>query len=496
MKEDGLHMDRRVLVNVLGAWSSSVEPLYRLLAQALEKAIVQGDIPAGVCLPSERIFASDLTVSRSTVVAAYALLQEKELVERRHGSGTWVRTLPEHMIEAHRAVTHGSLARSPLFEMLLKEPRALIDLSTSTPGALDALPVEAFTLSSAEYTSVLRQRGMSPLGMPELRQAIAQRFTQNGLLTTMQQILVTTGAQQGITLAASLYLRHGDSVLIENPTYFGALDVFRAAGTHMLPVPVEENGLDTDVLRCQLETGIPRLLYLTPTFHNPTGMLMSAIRRREIARLAAIYHLPVLEDHAFADLELGRSVTVPAPIAAYSPEEPVITIGTLNKLFWDGLRIGWMRAPEAVIARLSRLKILADLGTSLLSQTIALHLFASIDPVKDIRHRELVDRLERVTAFLSERLPSWTWRRPDGGFFLWVKLPSGDADEFAQVALRQGVVITPGMVTSVDGSHRNYMRLPLLLDVDVLMVGMQRLAQAWETYEHTAHTSPAPDHQV
>ena len=245
----------------------------------------------------------------------------------------------------------------------------------------------------------------------------------------------------------------------------------------------------SDILQRALGTCLPRLLYLTPTFHNPTGTVLSQARRRIIASLAKEFALPVIEDNAFADLSITGDA--PLPIASFAPGEAVLTLGSMNKLFWQGLRVGWIRAPEALITRLGRLKVIADLGTGSLTQAIALQLLKRVDEVKAVRHQQLQFRLDLVTTLLREQLPAWTWTSPDGGFFLWVRLPSGDASEFAQIALRFAVVVTPGTVMSVDDSHHQYLRLPFLLAPDVLAKGIQRLAQAWDVYRQLAREKHA-----
>jgi DNA-binding transcriptional MocR family regulator len=227
---------------------------------------------------------------------------------------------------------------------------------------------------------------------------------------------------------------------------------------------------------------LPRLLYLTPTFHNPTGAVLSQARRRAIASLAKEFALPIIEDNAFADLSITGDV--PLPIASFASGEAVLTLGSMNKLFWQGLRVGWIRAPEALITRLGRLKVIADLGTGSLTQAIALQLLKRIDEVKAVRHQQLRFQLDLVTTLLREHLPTWTWSTPDGGFFLWIRLPFGDASEFAQIALRFGVMVTPGAVMCVDDSHQQYLRLPFSLAPDTFKKGIQRLAQAWDVYAH------------
>ncbi|GHO88509.1 aminotransferase-like domain-containing protein [Dictyobacter formicarum] len=481
-------MDLITLVKILGAWSHAPGPLYRLLAQTLRRAILEGDIPPGTRLPAERMLAEALAVSRNTVIAAYDLLQQEDLITRQHGSGTWVRSLPPEKIDGYRSTSNGSLARSPLFEMLLNEPQDLVDLSTGVPGALNGLSLEAFTLSEETLASLLTTPGYAPLGLLELRHSIAHYFEHAGLPTRAEQILVTSGAQQALSLAATLYVQRGDIVMVENPTFFGALDTFRALGARLIPIPVDQEGLRADVLQQALGTGLPRLLYLTPTFHNPTGTLLSPARRRAVASLAKKFSFPVIEDNAFADLNIIGDV--PLSLASYAPGEAVLTLSSMNKLFWQGLRVGWIRAPEALITRLGRLKVIADLGTGSLTQAVALQLLKHVDEVKAIRHQQLQDQLNLVTTLLQEYLPDWMWTTPSGGFFLWVCLPFGSASEFAQIALRFAVVVTPGTVMSVDDSHHQYLRLPFLLPSDALEKGIQRLAQAWNVYTQLAREKP------
>jgi DNA-binding transcriptional MocR family regulator len=201
------------------------------------------------------------------------------------------------------------------------------------------------------------------------------------------------------------------------------------------------------------------------------------------------FALPVIEDNAFADLSLTSDV--PLPIASFAPGEAILTLGSMNKLFWQGLRVGWIRAPETLITRLGRLKVIADLGTGSLTQAVALRLLKHTDEVKAIRRRQLNSQLDLATALLHEYLPDWSWTPPAGGFFLWVRLPYGDASEFAQIALRFSLLVTPGITMSVDDSHQQYLRLPFLTAPDVLEKGIRCLTQVWEVYGHLAREKRA-----
>src|SRR5262249_9002937 len=197
-------------------------------------------------------------------------------------------------------------------------------------------------------------RGYLPMGLPPLRQAIARHLTGWGVPTTEEQVLVTHGAQQAIGLAGALFLERGDAVLVEDPTYLGSIDIFTGLGARLVPVPGGGDAAWGSRVRDLVSRTGPRLIHLMPTFHNPTGAVMPESSRRALARLAREMRVPILEDNPLADLSL--STTPPPPIAAFDVAAPVLTIGSLSKLFWGGLRIGWIRASEELLSRITRLK--------------------------------------------------------------------------------------------------------------------------------------------
>jgi DNA-binding transcriptional MocR family regulator len=232
----------------------------------------------------------------------------------------------------------------------------------------------------------------------------------------------------------------------------------------------------------------PGLVYLIPTFHNPVGSLLPERSRRDVARLIEGSGVTLIEDTSVSELSLEDGREPPPPIAAFaSPEAPIVVVGSCSKLFWGGLRVGWVRAAEPLIAGLTRFKAMCDLGGSLPSQVIAAHLFEHIEVVRQHRRRELIQRLQLVEGLLHDLVPDWTWERPLGGACLWVRLPYGNASQLAQVALRHGVSIVPGPVASPQSGFGDYLRLPFSLTPDVLEEGLRRLAQAWSTYR------PDPD---
>jgi len=245
-------------------------------------------------------------------------------------------------------------------------------------------------------------------------------------------------------------------------------------------VPVHHRGADAGVLAATISQSPVRAVYLMPTFHNPVGTVMPESVRRELARFSRVSGVPIIEDNTLAELALGCEP--PPPLAAYAGEAPISSIGSLSKLCWAGLRVGWIRAPRSAIAQLGRRKAVADLGTSLFSQAIAVHLVAEADRVRDLRCRELAGRLTLAEDLLQRWLPDWSWRRPEGGVSVWARLPAGSSIELAPVAQRHGVMIVPGSIMSPTGRFDEYVRLPFDHDPGVLGEGIRRLAAAWKAY--------------
>jgi DNA-binding transcriptional MocR family regulator len=470
-------------VTALGNWAAGDGPAYRRLADSLKQAIERGEVAAGARLPAERELSRLLSLSRTTVVAAYELLRDERLVESRQGSGTRVRG-GQMRAGPFREDPAGSFRRHPVYRGLIEGSGGTIEFLGAHLPACEGVLRDLSAADRAALAELAKGPGYVPLGLPELRRSIAGHMAGWGLPTSPDQVLVTSGAQQAIGLAASLFLERGDSVVVENPTYLGAIDIFAAQGARLVPVPVGEGGVNVEALRDAIARAKPRLIYLMPTYQNPTGAVLSERDRRRVARLTIDSGVPLVEDNTLADLSLGPAP--PPPIAAFAGAAPVLTVGSMSKLFWGGLRVGWIRASEEVIARIAKLKIMADLGGSLVGQFAAVRLLGEASRVRQARRREIRERLERLTKLFGKHLPDWTWAPPAGGLSLWVKLPHGDANEFAQVALRHGVSVVPGPLTSPDGSCADRLRVPYVLEAGPMTEGVERLARAWAGYSATA----------
>jgi len=471
----------KTLLPILGVWANGKGSLRRKLTHALMEGVRQGGLSPGVRLPSERALARALTISRTTVVAAYDALREAGWFESRHGSGTWVSIGSPSVTLARTAARTAAMSASPLLGLVVdRNADDLVDFGLGSPMPLTELGDDRFALPRDEYHALMHERFHYPLGLPLLRQAIADRYSREGLKTGPDQVLVTNGAQHAIALAAALCLQRGDSALLEDPTFFGAIDAFRTAGARLSTLPVQAGGVVPVTLRNRIVATSARLVYLTPIGQNPTGTIMAAGPRKEIARIALDTGTPVIDDRTLADLVLDG--TPPPPLAASAPGAPIFTVGSLGKLIGPSLRVGWVRAPEPLIQRLARVKASWDLGSPLIPQAIAARLLPHTDEARRLRQRQLRPRRDHLASLLNARLPDWKFSKPSAGLFLWVTLPDGDAREFAQVALRHGVVIVPGPNMSADEQHRRCIRLTFLAEPETLTAGAGRLATAWRYY--------------
>jgi DNA-binding transcriptional MocR family regulator len=481
------------LVPMIGDWSAGSGPLYRKLARALRCAIESGDLPAGQRLPSERLLADALAVSRATVVAAYDELRAGGLLDSRQGSGTRVAA------GVRTAAAHASDGRVPggkaaaVFQRLIDGPGELITLACAAePGRPEIADVLADVLRE-DLPALLADHGYRPRGLPVLRDALAAHFTGAGVATTADQVLATTGAQQALGLVAQLYVRPGAVVVVESPSSPSCLDVFRAAGARLLPVPVDGEGIRADRLAGVLASSQPALLYVMPSFNNPTGVMMSATRRRQVAALAARHGVPVLEDNTYA--AYCGPADPPPPLAAYAPAgagAEVLTAESLGKSVWGGLRVGWVRAPAEIIERLARRKALADLGGPVIEQAVAARLLPRLPELVAARTAELRERLDLMENLLREQLPAWRWRRPAGGASLWVELSGVDAGVYAQVALRHGVEVVPGAAMDATGEYDDCLRLPFTFAPPTIVEMVSRLARAWAELERHGPTEATP----
>jgi DNA-binding transcriptional MocR family regulator len=464
----------RALVEELGDWATGAAPLFRQLARAIGSGIERGVLERGRRLPPERSLAAALVVSRGTAVAAYDVLVSDGLIERRRGSGTYV-------LGAHSLGLPSGREGSALLHRLVERsavPSTVIDLSISVLHDASRLPPVA--IASNEFGVVSPDTGYSPWGLTGLRTAIARHVTRWGLPSSPDQIVITTGAQQAISAAAACWLRPGDTVVVEDPTYPGAIVAVGQAGAQLRGVGLDRSGVRVHELAAALADR-PALVYLQSTVHSPTGAVLSDSRRRAIAALVTESRVPLLEDLALADLAWNPA---PPPIASYAPDASIAVAGSLSKVFWGGLRLGWVRAAAPLAMRFARVKATQDLGSSAVSQVLAERLLSALESAPHSSYlaelrTDLQSRYEVLATALRRSLPTWEWDVPSGGLSIWVRLPTSNAEGFAQTALRHGVAVATAPALSPSSRHGDRLRLSFSGPPGELEEGVKRLAIAW-----------------
>ena len=465
---------------LLADWKAGDGPLYQRLADAIRAAIERGELGSGTRLPAQRQLAQMLGVSRTTAVMAYDRLVQDAWLESREGSGTTVRRSRARALPVREGVAAVMGSRNEVFRGLVVHTGADIEFHGAHFEGMPEVFERVWNESRADLAELSQGHGYLPLGLPSLREAVAAHLERSGLPTRPEQVLITNGAQQAIALVANLVVEPGDRVVLEDPTYLGAIDAFTAFGARLEGVTSGSQGVQVEALRETVASVAPRAVYLVPTGHNPTGSVLAEAARREVARIAEASSSLWMEDLTLADLTLDGDA--PPPIAAYARDATWLTVGSLSKLFWGGLRVGWIRGPEAVIARLARLKVVSDLSGSIVSQAVAVRVLGLARELTATRRRQARERLERTSRLLAKHLPSWKFARPAAGLSLWLKIPFGDVAELATLARRRGVAIVPGTANSPTRRFHDHLRLPFVGDPDRVAEGIERLAAAWEEY--------------
>lgn len=470
-------MDPIELTERLGRWSAGRGPLYLLLAARLRQLIDEGELPPGALLPPDRVLASALAAGRSTVVAAYDLLRTEGRVVRRRGSGT--------RVSGNVGRVAPGTTSAPVILHLLEPPDGVIQLACAAPEAPPPELTQAYQRILPELAAIDGDIGYHPAGHPLLRRAIADRYQQLGVPTGTGQIMVTNGGQQALSLLARLLVSPGDRVLVEAPTYPGALEAFRESAAVLRPMTAGLGSFESAARQHR-----PVLGYVIASFHNPTGAVLPALERRRLERAASDAGLPLIDDEVLADLAFPGQEP-PPPLAAYG--STVISIGSLSKVVWGGLRVGWIRAPESVVARLTRLRAVHDLGGNIPAQLAAAALLPDLAAVRCRRGLQLQERHDHLRAELARHLPEWDVPPVHGGQTLWVRLPRGDGDSFAQSALRHGVAVLTGSGLDPSGLSRDHLRIHFSAPVGELTEAVRRLAQAWHAYQDCRRLPPDRD---
>ncbi len=363
------------------------------------------------------------------------------------------------------------------------------DMISFAGGMPDVKRVPASAAADAAHNAVMHEGAQalqygSSEGRRELRDFIVELMAEIGVRLTRDDLIVTAGAQQALDLLAKTFLDPGDVVLAEGPTYVGALQAFSAYQPKIVCVPMDEQGMRTDLLEQELARLGPRgakFIYTVPNFQNPAGVTLVPERRRRLLELAREYDIPVIEDDPYGRLRYGGGHALPLRAL----DEDVIYLGTFSKIFAPGLRLGWIAAPRPILAKVLLVKQAADLCGSAFAQVTAERYFSGTRWRKVLQGlvKAYAERRDAMVSALEEHFPPEAhWTVPDGGFFIWVELPSFvDASTILAEAVEHGVTFTPGDAFFPDGRGRNCMRLAFCYaEPQAIAEGIGRLAEVIE----------------
>jgi DNA-binding transcriptional MocR family regulator len=437
-------------------------PLGQQLVDELRRRVQAGSLGAGERLPPVRALAADLSVTPETVAAAYKHLIEEGYLRGEVGRGTFVAAPPLRAEEDPLAPFEAGGALPPFARPTGQQANREILRLASRPGVVSfAASVAAAELAPVAaldeaLSAALRDDGPTALqvgpteGYAPLRAHIAEMVQRRGIQADEHTVCVTSGCQQGIDLAAKVFVGSGDAVLVEQPSFLGALEAFRARGARIVGVPIEADGLRVDALPSLIQRHRPKLLYCMPTYQNPTGRSLSPEKRRALLRVAAAHDLPIVEDDSAGFLNLD-SDRAPPSLKADDHAGYVIHLGTFSKLIAAGLRLGWLIADPPVFEKLVAAKYASDLSSDALIQRAVHRLLAGGVLSSHIRRARDAYRHRRDALLTALRRPGLlpadtAFDTPEGGFNLWLELPRAgpSSTELFLEAVRRGVAFVPG----------------------------------------------------
>jgi len=476
----------------IGLDRDSEEPIYRQLIRHIRAQIESGTLTAGARLPASRDLAQQLKISRISVVNAYAELRSEGYLSAHAGRGTFVsrdsgvasRTPDDNAAVA--TTSQANLSDYSMRDMMrLAQRQGVINFSHGSP------PLEFFPVSFARdaINMVLDRDGATaltyevPEGFAPLRQSVREYVSALGIQCSADNVLITGGAQQAIDLVAQAILSEGETLVTANPTYLGILDIARTRRLQIHGIPSDKDGIRLDMLENYLMENTPRMIYVMPSFQNPTGHLMPLHRRRQLLNMANEYNVPIVEDAVYHEFQFGGE---PAPpLKALDETGIVIHVSAFTKMLLPGLRIGYIIASGRHYERLVRVKQAADISTSGLNQR-AIHLMLQrgiLAQQLEKNNRELKRRRDVALTAAERFLPPGTcWNEPQGGLYLWVRLPKTGptAAELFIASVQQNVAFAIGNVFYTDGGGSYHLRLNYGLQTpDNIEKGFRQLGRAW-----------------
>ncbi|GAB3927651.1 GntR family transcriptional regulator [Microlunatus endophyticus] len=440
-------------------------PVYRDLAERLRLLVIDGQLPDGVRLPSERDLSAGLGLSRTTVTNAYAALRDLSVLAARRGAGNFVQQ-PE-----------GGMASSLLpVTLAADEDNALVALNTASSTAPPGLS-RAYHAAAERLPSLLSGTGYFPDGVEPLRSALADWFGRRGLPTSPEQLIITVGSLSAWNVILQALVDPGDPVLLESPTYYNAIEACRRLGTRLVPFPISADSWDPGRLQTLLARSRARLAFLIPEFQNPTGIWLDEEQRRAAARVLNRHQVVTVIDETLLELRLdGDDERTPMG----SLLDNAITIGSASKSFWGGLRIGWIRAPKPYVRRLIETQATMDNGAAPYEQLVVTELMTDADRILEHQRRRIRSQRDHLVDQAARLLPEWNVVVPHGGLSLWFELPTESSNLITALARKRDLVLTPGPRFYPRGGGRRHLRVPYVGEPAVLTEAVRRLSVTWQ----------------
>lgn len=462
-------------------------PLYKQIFAYIKNKIRTGQWPIHSKLPPQRELAAKLQVNRSTIRIALDELIAEGLLESKMGSGIWVANNTWSLFTTEKKVNWNSYVKSgfylPNLPFIQEINRLEFDETLIRLGTGEISP---HLIPTAQLKSILKKLPdkiqsfgyEEPKGLLYLRQQISKQLEKIGIIASPASIMIVSGALQALQLICFGLLPKDANILLEKPSYLMSLKLFQSMNLHFSELPIDHEGIQIEPLLYQQKQKQHSLLYTIPTFHNPTGILMSEKRRRELLSACHASRLAILEDDVYRDLWLDTPP--PPPLKAIDTNGNVIYIDSLSKAISPGLRIGWIVGPEPIIEKLADIKMQNDYGSSCLSQWTAAEWFAGgyHEPHLQKLRQELILRRAAAGKILDENFKELaTWTLPKGGFYIWLHLAKPiSMHQLFKNCLAQNILINPGSI--YDNLSNHHLRISYsYADIPDLKTSLIKLAQ-------------------
>jgi DNA-binding transcriptional MocR family regulator len=467
--------------------------LYEKLASQLAEQIAMGLYQTGDRLPGVRKFSHQHGVSTATSVAVYRKLEDEGYVEVRSRSGFFIRPRPSAISEEPEISAPKSypnlVTGQALALRLVKasnDPQ-MIQLGAAVPET-SFLPTRQVEKALANVNRRQRQRSAGyefPPGVPELRRQISRRMAEIGCRVRADDIVITNGCQEALTLALRAVTSPGDVVAIESPTFYGLLQVIDSLGLRALEIPTHpRDGISLQALQLALEQWQVKACILVTNFSNPLGYCMGDRHKLELVELLESCQIPLIEDDVYGDL--GFAQRRPSVCKSFDEQDEVLYCSSFSKTLSPGLRVGWI-APGKYLQKVEYLKFVTNLATPTLPQLAVAELLEKGTYERHLRkiRSEYARAVDRMTKAVERLFPQGTRiTRPQGGFVIWVEFPENlDSFELARKLLSLGISIAPGPIFSATGKYQNFLRLSCACEWN------ERIERALATIANTANSS-------